>query len=322
MALRFEVSTEDLLKSRFAISPAFELTCLLRLLAKGGGKLPEAWSARLRPAYERLREISDIASVLAIFRSSVGPGFVAPPPQGLNQTWADDYAEISRTPIDVARKEIAGALGGRAHEGILTSKDVARNVADVLDSAWHELLAADWPLLRAIIERDVVHRAGRLSGSGWAGALDGLTDTVRWHDGAIEVPGYADRVVLPRGGLLLVPSVLIWPGSAAFIDPPWPATLVYPARGSAALRHPRHVASSDSLSNLLGHSRARILNTLEAPASTSQLALTLHLATGAVGDHLAVLRASGFVDRARSGRSVLYRRTPLGDAVVAAQAVE
>lgn len=57
--------------------------------------------------------------------------------------------------------------------------------------------------------------------------------------------------------------------------------------------------------------------TLEAPASTSQLASTLGLAIGAVGNHLAVLRDSGFVDRAGSGRSVLYRRTPLGDAVVA-----
>ena len=75
-----------------------------------------------------------------------------------------------------------------------------------------------------------------------------------------------------------------------------------------------------ALAALLGRSRARLLVELGTPAGTSQLARSLGMAPGAVGDHLAVLRTTGLLVSARSGRSVLYRRTALGDALVAGAA--
>jgi Predicted transcriptional regulators len=77
--------------------------------------------------------------------------------------------------------------------------------------------------------------------------------------------------------------------------------------------------SGTALHRLLGGSRAAILLALEDPASTTQLAGTLGQSLGGIGDHLAVLREAGLVARARSGRSVLYRRTPVGDALAAAE---
>ena len=107
---------------------------------------------------------------------------------------------------------------------------------------------------------------------------------------------------------------------ALSLDPPWPPVLIYPARGVSALwEQPGRTGPGTALHRLLGASRAAILLALEDPASTSQLAATLGQSLGGTGDHLAVLREAGLVARARSGRTVLYRRTPVGDALAAAE---
>ena len=323
--LRFEAEADDLLRSRFAISPLFELdNLLLKLSGLSSYKLPTAWSARLAPVFRRLRATTDLDAVLALHSRTRGPGFAAPPPRGLAQSIDDDLAAVRATALPDARREIAVCLNLRPCAddrilAILRRDDVVERAARVLETAWHELLAPDWPQLRALCERDVVHRAGQLSRSGWVAALDGLHPRVRWRDGAIEVLRTAESRTVPLGGqgLLLVPSVFLWPQVAAHVDRPWSATLIYPARGIAALWEAPAAAVRGALGHLVGRTRAGLLAALDQPASTTQLARSLRLATGAVGDHLAVLHYAGLLTKARSGRSVLYRRTPLGDALVA-----
>jgi len=320
------MEADDLLRSRFAVSPLFELENLLRKLSGlSPHRLPAAWSARLTPVYRRLRATTDLDVVLALQSRTYGPGFVAPPPRSLAQSVEDDLATVRTMALPDARREIARCLSLRPVSdkrilGILRSEEVVERIARALETAWHELLAADWLQLRALCERDVVHRAGQLSRSGWAEALDGLHRRLRWRSGAIELLQSAEhRTVHPGGqGLLLVPSVFVWPQVAAHIDRPWPATLIYPARGIAALWETPATADPGALGALVGRTRAVLLAALDQPASTTQLARSLGLATGAVGDHLATLHGAGLLTKARSGRSVLYRRTPLGDALIAA----
>ena len=52
---------------------------------------------------------------------------------------------------------------------------------------------------------------------------------------------------------------------------------------------------------------------LGRPATTTELAHRLSVSPSAVSQHLRVLRAAGLLNGARSGRSVLYLRSPLGD---------
>jgi DNA-binding transcriptional ArsR family regulator len=325
--LRFELSAADLVTSRFAVSPLFELDNLLRRVAGiSSARLPRDWAARLRPKIARLRETTPLDALLALHSQHYGPAFLAPPPRGMAQTIEQDLAAVRETPLRQARKEIAECLRRRpaASEEIsrvLRGRRIVEVAAEILELAWAELLAPDWPQLRAICERDVVHRAGLLSRAGWGAALDGLDRRVRWRDGGLEVawPHYPDETIVVGGaGLLLVPSALCWPKVAAYTEAPWPRALIYPARGIAALWSTATAAGPNALAALVGRSRATLLAALGEPASTTQLARGLGLARGAVGDHLSVLRAAGLVRGARSGRSVLYQRTPLGDALLGA----
>ncbi|MCX4399669.1 MULTISPECIES: helix-turn-helix transcriptional regulator [unclassified Streptomyces] len=323
--LRFEVSVEDLLRSRFALSPAMDLCLLLRSLAGQDRPLPRAWAARLMPAFERLRRESELNAVLALHTPrGGGPNFVAPPPRGLNQTWAADLARIRATPLEAARHEIAtNATGPSARDprvrAVLDSTDAVSRIAEAMDQAWHELLATDWPQLRAICERDVVHRVGVIGEHGWATTIESLHPSIAWQAGGIEIGHFPQvgTVRLAGDGLLLIPSVFV-ANIGAHLEDPWPRTLVYRARGTAALWGEQETAPRpDALTALVGRSRARLLVALDAPASTSHLARSLAMAPGAVGDHLAILRGAALLVRARAGRSVLYRRTPLGEALVA-----
>ncbi|MER7540493.1 winged helix-turn-helix domain-containing protein [Streptomyces sp. NPDC097704] len=321
--LRFEVSVEDLLRSRFALSPALDLCLLLRSLAGLDRPLPRAWAARLMPVFERLRRETELDAALALHAPQSGPNFVAPPPRGLSQTWADDLAVIRATPLEAARHEIAAtATGPSARDprvrAVLDSTDAVSRIAEAMDRAWHELLAADWPQLRAICERDVVHRVGVIGEHGWATAIESLHPGIAWRAGGIEI-GFlrGGTLRLAGDGLLVIPSVFVG-HVAAHMEDPWPRTLIYSARGTAALWGEQEaVPQPDALTALVGRARARLLVALDAPASTSHLARSLSMAPGAVGDHLAILRGAGLLVRARSGRSVLYRRTPLGEALVA-----
>ncbi|MFF6788507.1 winged helix-turn-helix domain-containing protein [Streptomyces filamentosus] len=320
--LRFEVSVDDLLRSRFALSPALDLCLLLRSLAGLDRPLPPAWAGRLVPVFERLRRETELDAFLALQTPVGGPDFVAPPPRGLGQTWADDLAAIRATPPETARPACAAVAGPAARDprvrAVLDSPDAVSRIAGAMDRAWHELLAADWPQLRAVCERDVVHRVGVIGEHGWAAAVEGLHPGIAWRAGGIEIDFFRGGTVRLSGdGLLLIPSAVVG-HVAAHLEEPWPRTLVYRARGTAALWGEQETAPRpDALTALVGRARARLLLALDAPASTSHLARSLAMAPGAVGDHLAILRGAGLLVRARSGRSVLYRRTPLGEALVA-----
>ncbi len=320
--LRIEVGADDLTATRFAVAPVIELEQLMRSLdarPEVMATYPERLRIRWLKRYSTVKLLPGMRVIRAVRSPRSGVDFISPPPAGLAQTIADDLAAVRATPLDLARSEIAAALKGRTVDDgvadILARPDLVEIIASALGEAWHALLADDWPLLQSIVERDVMYRAAQLTREGWAGALEGISPRIRW-DGGITISGVHDMVIRLGGrGLLLVPSVFIRPDIATFFEPPWRKALVYPARGSGALWG-GEAAAPASLGRLIGASRARILTALDSPTTTTQLRLNTGMSLGGIGDHLAILLDHKLVSRSRSGRSVLYRRTLIGDALV------
>ncbi|MBT2224766.1 helix-turn-helix transcriptional regulator [Nonomuraea sp. NEAU-A123] len=258
-----ECTPEDLAKVRFGLSPMSQVVGALNVLS--GQSVPPGlpiWTARVRDRYERLLAGSPVLRALIRLHrvTDYAPDFYCVPPKGVGVTFERELAAVRRTPTGRAAADLRLSHRGRPVDPALDVPDVPVRVADALEAFWTELLAPDWPRLRALLERDIVRRAGRLAGYGWAEVFGRL---------GIDMALEEERILL----------------------------------GKAA----------DGLVALLGRGRAAVLAALDSPASTSQLVAQLSMTLGGVGGHLAVLRRAGLVSRTRSGRSVLYSRTPMGD---------
>ncbi|KJY43745.1 ArsR family transcriptional regulator, partial [Streptomyces sp. NRRL B-1568] len=191
-----------------------------------------------------------------------------------------------------------------------------RELTALFERAWQTLLAPDWPRLRALLEADVIFHARRLAEGGLERVFADLHPMLLWSDGTLTIKrrGHHSRE-LGGQGLMLVPSVFAWPEVIGGFDPPWQATVVYPARGIGGLWSGPGTEAAGALVRLLGANRAALLATLTEPASTSALAHRHGLALSSVSAHLAVLRDAGLLTACRRGRQVLYERTPLGMAL-------
>jgi DNA-binding transcriptional ArsR family regulator len=112
-----------------------------------------------------------------------------------------------------------------------------------------------------------------------------------------------------------LPSVLRWPWVA--VDTRDGAAVVsYGARGSGRVWQQPGRETPPGLPDLIGRTRATILERLDVPTTTTSLARELGLSISTVSEHLTVMSASGLLQSRREGQRVLYWRTMVGDLLV------
>jgi DNA-binding transcriptional ArsR family regulator len=310
---------DDPARVRFAVSPLWETMAAVRVLLEPQRRryhLP--WLDAVQADLDRL----DLWPLLVLSpRSGWTPDFLTPAPAGPGTDIAGQLAQVRATAPELVAREVKQSLTQRSGEPapeaawrLLDDPPATRSMlADLLEQCWQLLIAPHWPRLRDLLQADMLHRTQILGDYGLERVLSELDPRARWTGDAlvIDAPA-AGRHQLAGAGLLLLPSVFVWPGLAAVTDPPARPTLIYPARGIAELWQPALTDHSDALAHLLGQTRAALLESLAEPASTHTLARRHDLAPSTVSEHLTVLRHAGLVNRRRHRHTVLYQQTPLG----------
>ncbi|MFF6790027.1 DUF5937 family protein [Streptomyces filamentosus] len=315
----------DPLRIRFAVSPLWEAQSAVRVLARPrqqGYHLP--WLRRIAGAAREL----DLAPLhLLMPERGHSPDFLYPPPLGPAASFEEELAAVRAVDPALAGPDLARALAGtpgaaESAEGRAMVADPARAVArlaDLLEAAWETLVAPEWPRLRALLEADVAYHSRRLAEGGLERLLGELHPSFSWDPATavLAVGAYRGRHVRALGGrgLVLMPSVFIWPEVVSGFEEPWQPTVVYPARGIGGLWSGPRERTPEALARLLGPVRADVLCALDEPMGTTALAHRLGRAPSSVSAHLAVLRDAGLLTSRRYGHQVLYERTPLGIAV-------
>ncbi|MGD3105796.1 DUF5937 family protein [Streptomyces sp. YGL11-2] len=326
MPLDLHFGADDLLRIRFAISPLCETHEALRTLRRTdrhGYHLP--WLRRMRERVAGL-DLSPVWLFMPSPRPGYTPDFLGRPPDVPLADFAAELARLRATDPALARAEMAKSLActpgaaesARGRAALADPRRAVQELADTTERAWHALLAPDWPRLRALLEAEIAYRSRQLADGGLRRLFADLHPRLSWSEGTLTVRTRTDFVQmqdLDGRGVLLLPSVFVWPDVVSGFDPPWQPTVIYPARGIGRLW--QSSAAGPALARLLGANRAAVLAALDAPATTSALAHRLGLAASSVSAHLSVLREAGLLVSRRHGHQVRYERTPLGIALAA-----
>jgi DNA-binding transcriptional ArsR family regulator len=326
--LSIEFSVHDMARIRFALSCLWEVVASVRVLADPTSHavhLP--WVNRVRPQLAAAGFIPGSGDrLLTTLVPPTGrpiPDFLTPAPTALTADLDAELAVLRASPAERVRRDL-GVLDETRSSAVRPLHDdpeaqLARLASEITEY-WTIAIAPYWPRMRMLLEAEVFQRARRLTEDGAEGLLNDLHQRVRWEDDTLSIAHRycTGNTTLVGSGLLLVPSVFVWPSVLSIAAAEQPQ-LAYPARGIGTLWEAGNGGPA-ALAAVLGRTRANLLAVLESPLSTTDLARRAGLSAGGISQHLGILRAAGLVTSHRAGHAVLNTRTPVAEALLSAAA--
>ncbi len=313
----WRIPADLLARARFTVSPYADVVAALAGLAQARTPTERAVAALHGDAFRSMLERHPGRA--AVLAHSFGPrwtaDFLCLPPHGGPMSFPDHLAMLTDLGDRRIRADLVETSGGPL-PAVLRRPGVAGHASALLDWVWVHVVATDWPRRERVLRADIVGRTSRLAAHGWESVLGDLGRDRAWLGGGelrINVHDNPPRDLDGASELWFVP--VHGPASSVGWHLPSRYAVYYPVAGVLA---GLESGLPGAAARLLGPNRARLLAALGSPSSTTGLAALTGLPIGSVGGHLRVLREGGLAERRRSGREVLYWRTALGDALVAA----
>jgi DNA-binding transcriptional ArsR family regulator len=312
--LTYELTAQDLEEIRFAVSPAAETVLSLRALRDPGRfPLQLPWVRAVQPVLDEL----DWNVLRWLVNDTMGsPDFLTPRPTSPLTQIEDELDIIRAVPRETFDRQFAAVHGELPDD--LAGPDGVEKVVDAVRRYWQTVMAPYWPRMRAILTADISYRGHVMTQQGTAAMLNELGPAISYENGRLRVdrvsnPSRTERV--DGRGLILQPT-LFGPHAVIPFDVGAEPILGYPPRGQAHLWSVVEGPSRGDLAKLIGAPRARILEVLTYPRTTTDLAAELKVTPSAVSQHLQLLRRTGLVRAERTGKLVLYRLTDLADLLI------
>ncbi|WP_455359341.1 ArsR/SmtB family transcription factor [Streptomyces sp. SYSU K21746] len=323
--LRIHFSTEDLNRLRVATEPdpLWETVLSLHLLQNRESALTfDPWRREVRAALAAARLTRTAAALMRIAPSAVYfPDFLTPGrgtaelETGLDliaatpkRRLADELALVfTKGPVPLGARRLA-AGDPRALDWL----------AGALRRYYAVAVEPYLPAIRAAMAADRPVRAEAALEAGPDGLLESYQPQLTWRDGVLESSYPVKRELKLRGrSLTLIPSFFCVRRPVALADEELPPVLVHPLAPEPGWLE-RYAAgpAERPVGQLIGATRAHVLEALEHPRTTGQLAQALRLTLSTASRHATVLREAGLVASARRGNSVVHVRTSLGDALM------
>jgi DNA-binding transcriptional ArsR family regulator len=197
----------------------------------------------------------------------------------------------------------------------------ARHVAEALTTAYQATIARHWPRMRAALHREQDAAMRALACGGIGQMLSSLHPAIRWRPPLLEVDyrplARGTDVHLTGGGMVIAPSVFCR-APRLYVGRSEELMLIYPVLRSTltAAEVFGGAARSRAVADLLGRTRAAVLEAADGRLTTGEIARRLGVSPASASQHTAVLREAGLISSHRQGKTVHHTITSLGKALL------